>query len=232
MNNLSPDRLPNLRFGLFEEDVLPIPCAESEVDGYNAAIWHPLPMVVDSRITSDLSIGIVRSWNQNGPAKAKLAYLQVTHLDMERKPKTGEFIVHHELARDVMEISQDLFAAAFPIEQERLIDYWDADDERSMSDNNSSALCVRAITSGTTLSNHALGRALDINTKFNPYHNCAKGIVAPAVGDKFLDRSRNVPGMIHDGDAVVKAFESRGWEWGGRWRDPIDYQHFQKPLKG
>ena len=65
----------------------------------------------------------------------------------------------------------------------------------------------------------------------NPYHNRAKGIIAPVVGEAFLDRSKDTPGMIKDGDAVVKAFVSRGWQWGGLWKDPIDYQHFQKPAK-
>jgi hypothetical protein len=31
--------------------------------------------------------------------------------------------------------------------------------------------------------------------------------------------------MIHDGDVVVRAFASIGWQWGGRWRKPRDYQH-------
>jgi hypothetical protein len=31
--------------------------------------------------------------------------------------------------------------------------------------------------------------------------------------------------MILDGDVVVQAFEAIGWEWGGRWDDPIDTMH-------
>jgi hypothetical protein len=50
--------------------------------------------------------------------------------------------------------------------------------------------------------------------------------VLPPAGRAFLDRSRWRPGMIHAGDAVVRAFAAVGWPWGGRWHEPRDYQHF------
>ena len=30
----------------------------------------------------------------------------------------------------------------------------------------------------------------------------------------------DAPGVIGDGDVVVRVFTSRGWEWGGRWTSP------------
>ena len=41
-----------------------------------------------------------------------------------------------------------------------------------------------------------------------------------------LNRSLRRRGMIHAGDRVVRAFAAVGWEWGGRWSSPKDYQHF------
>jgi len=41
-----------------------------------------------------------------------------------------------------------------------------------------------------------------------------------------LDRLLHLPGMIHAGDAVVRAFASVGWGWGGAWSGDKDYQHF------
>jgi hypothetical protein len=32
--------------------------------------------------------------------------------------------------------------------------------------------------------------------------------------------------VIHGGDGVVHAFRNVGWEWGGKWQGPRDYQHF------
>jgi hypothetical protein len=32
--------------------------------------------------------------------------------------------------------------------------------------------------------------------------------------------------MAVAGGVLVRAFESIGWKWGGRWRGSPDYQHF------
>ena len=220
---------PDLNFGFFETEALAAPVHERKEGPYQAAIWHPLPGLVDERITSCGEV--VRSWRPEGPPKATLAYVQVTHLNRKGEAATGELIVHESLALEIVDIASDIFGAAFPIEGMRLIDYFDADDDRSMRGNNSSALCVRPITGGGTLSNHSLGRAVDLNTRLNPYHHYERKITAPVEGEEFLDRTRDVPGMIKEGDAVVRAFDRRGWEWGGRWKDRVDYQHFQKPEK-
>jgi len=58
------------------------------------------------------------------------------------------------------------------------------------------------------------------------------GLVGPGAGAglqvsrPYLDRSRQLKGMIHAGDAVVRAFASVGWGWGGSWTGTKDYQHF------
>jgi hypothetical protein len=43
---------------------------------------------------------------------------------------------------------------------------------------------------------------------------------------RYLARSLHLPGMIHAGDAVVRAFAAEGWGWGGVWSGTRDYQHF------
>ena len=52
------------------------------------------------------------------------------------------------------------------------------------------------------------------------------GYVSPPAGAPYADRSRRVPGLIHSGGAVVRAFAAVGWGWGGYWDWPKDYQHF------
>ena len=42
----------------------------------------------------------------------------------------------------------------------------------------------------------------------------------------YVDRSRDLIGMIHDSDLVVRSFAAIGWEWGGRWSSGKDYMHF------
>jgi hypothetical protein len=34
--------------------------------------------------------------------------------------------------------------------------------------------------------------------------------------------------MIEPGDAVVRAFDSIGWTWGGTWHSLKDLQHFSQ----
>ena len=51
-------------------------------------------------------------------------------------------------------------------------------------------------------------------------------IVSPRNGARYADRSLRVPGLVHEGGAVVKAFARVGWGWGGDWSWPKDYQHF------
>ena len=60
--------------------------------------------------------------------------------------------------------------------------------------------------------------------QFQPY--VAGGQVSPPAGRRYADRARRAPGMIHAGDAVVRAFAAAGWRWGGAWRGGRDYQHF------
>jgi D-alanyl-D-alanine carboxypeptidase-like protein len=94
-----------------------------------------------------------------------------------------------------------------------------------MAANNTSAFNCRAVTGGSAWSEHSYGWAIDVNPVQNPYVDSG-GAVLPPEGSPFLDRSQKVEGLIHAGGTVVRAFEAIGWGWGGRWEDPVDYQHF------
>jgi hypothetical protein len=73
-------------------------------------------------------------------------------------------------------------------------------------------------------SQHSYGWAVDLNPFENPY--VSGKTVLPREAKRYADRSRRDPGMVHAGDATVKAFRAVGWTWGGTWRSPKDYQHF------
>jgi hypothetical protein len=78
----------------------------------------------------------------------------------------------------------------------------------------------------TRWSAHALGLAVDVNPFQNPY---SKGdLVLPELATAYLDRDRDLPGMISGGGPVVAAFERIGWKWGGRWTSPVDRHHFSQ----
>ncbi len=160
-----------------------------------------------------------------------LRYLKVLHVGFDRKTHTGELVVNRLIADDVLDIFKQLYEAGYEIEKIRLIDEYNADDEKSMSDNNSSAFNFRYISYSTKLSKHALGLAVDINTLYNPYVKNVNGRrnVEPANAEKYTDRSIEFPHKIDHDDLCYKVFMQHGFEWGGDWEHAKDYQHFEMP---
>ena len=106
-----------------------------------------------------------------------------------------------------------------------LVDAYGSSDDRSLAANNTSAFNCRFVAGTTRWSEHAYGRAIDLNPVQNPYVS-SSGHVSPPSGAAYVDRSKRAKGMIHAGDAVVRAFVAIGWGWGGYWGSPKDYQHF------
>lgn len=168
------------------------------------------------------------SWRPGCPVPpAELRRIALSYVGFDGRPHRGELVVHRDVVSDVIEIFGDLYSARFPIEKMRTVDnYPRADDELSMRDDNTSAFNCRSLASGSW-SLHAYGRAIDVNPLVNPYIS-ASGDLQPITARAYLDRTRTDPGMIRDGDVVTRAFGQRGWRWGGHWRDPIDYQHFER----
>ena len=158
-----------------------------------------------------------------------LRYLKVLHVGFDRKTHTGELVVNRLIADDVLDIFKQLYEAGYEIEKIRLIDEYDADDEKSMRDNNSSAFNFRYISYTTKLSKHALGMAVDINTLYNPYIKEVDGrlSIEPANAAEYVDRSKDFPHKIDHDDICYKLFVKHGFEWGGDWTASKDYQHFE-----
>ena len=144
------------------------------------------------------------------------------------RPTAATLIVHEDLAAEVVAIFEQLLQLRYPIEKIRTVDnYPGADDELSMEDNNTSAFNCRDIPGTGRWSQHAFGRAIDVNPLLNPEID-RTGAIQPKTAAPYLDRNRTDPGILHAGDAVVRVFTDRGWRWGGDWRSPIDYQHFER----
>ena len=74
------------------------------------------------------------SYKENPYVKlCDLAYLRVRYYDFEHKVQSGELIVARKLAQEVLDIFYELFEGGYEIEKIRLVDEYDADDERSMA---------------------------------------------------------------------------------------------------
>lgn len=159
-----------------------------------------------------------------------LRYVHVRHMGFDGEVKDGELVVNKAIADDVLAIFEELYKADYPIEKVRLVDEYDADDEASMSDNNSSAFNFRFISHTTRISKHGLGMAVDINTRYNPYVKTVDGklSIEPANGADYVDRSKDFPHKIDHEDLCYKLFKEHGFTWGGDWTHSKDYQHFER----
>ncbi|MBB2922921.1 M15 family metallopeptidase [Cellulomonas cellasea] len=177
-----------------------------------------------SPIGPELTARMAPSWRPGCPVPLEdLRHLTLTHHDFDGGVVTGELVVHADVADGVVEVFRTLFDAGYPIRSMRLVDDFGGSDDASMAADNTSAFNCRAITRGTGWSEHAYGRALDLNPRENPY---VRGtLVLPPEGRPYADRP-DLPGVVHAGDVVVTAFAAAGWRWGGDWTSPIDYQHF------
>lgn len=160
-----------------------------------------------------------------------LRYLHVLHKNLNGETLEGELVVNVHIADTVLDLMRKLYEADYPIEKIRLVDEYDADDERSMADNNSSAFNYRVVSGTTTISTHGLGMAIDINPLYNPYITTRNGEqhVEPANGVPYVDRSGDYDYKIDREDLAYKLFCEAGFEWGGAWKNSKDYQHFQIP---
>lgn len=163
--------------------------------------------------------------------RQELRHLHVLHRNAQDSICQGELVCHKRIAHDLIDIFQQLFQAHYPIERIRLIDDYDANDECSMTDNNSSCFCFRSVAGTRKLSKHAQGLAIDINTLYNPCVRWRNGrqTVEPAAGEPYADRTKSFPYKIEAGDLLHTLFLQHGFTWGGSWQSLKDYQHFEKP---
>ncbi len=160
-----------------------------------------------------------------------LRYLHVLHVGFDGESHEGEIICNKYIADDLLEIFQALYEAKYPIEKIKLVDEYDADDERSMADNNSSSFNFRFISHTTKISKHGYGLAMDINTLYNPYVKTVNGklSIEPANAADYVDRSQDFPYKIDENDLAYQLFIAHGFQWGGAWKNSKDYQHFEVP---
>lgn len=164
--------------------------------------------------------------------KNDLRYLTVKHYDEKGDVKQGEIVCNKQIANDLIEIFWQLYEIKYPIEKMVLIDEYDGDDERSMTDNNTSCFNYRTIAGSKKLSKHAQGLAIDINPRYNPCVRAVNGklVSSPQSGRNwaFSRSTKKHPMLIKYGDQLHQLFLKHGFRWGGSWKTLKDYQHFEK----
>ncbi len=165
------------------------------------------------------------SWREGCPVSLRdLRLVTLTHWGFDGRPRTGRLIVHRDAAAELVAVFRELYAAKFPIRRMVPIDAYGASDFRSIEADNTSAFNCRYVDGTTRWSEHAYGRAIDVNPIENPY--VSGGRTSHAASRPYVDRTSRRPGMAFEGGVLVRAFDRLGWGWGGRWTPVKDYQHF------
>ena len=148
--------------------------------------------------------------------------LDLPFCGLDGEVRTGQLMVHRDLAAEVWEIFQEILRARFPLHSLLPAVVFGWSDDLSMAANNSSGFNYRRAVGKSKLSEHSWGRAIDLNPVQNPYIRGELVLPPGAV------RDASQPGTLLPDGEVVAAFESRGWTWGGRWTTLLDWHHFEK----
>ena len=173
-------------------------------------------------------------WHAGCPVPlSRLRVLTVSYWGFDNRAHTGQLVVNEDAAAPLARVFRRLYTLRFPIRHMRLADAYGPKGARPADNDISGAFeCRQAVASPCTgrarsgtgsWSEHAYGRAVDLNPVENPYVGC--GQTRDRASKPYLDRSRLRRGMVTS--AVVAAFRSIGWGWGGDWAGSTkDYMHF------
>jgi D-alanyl-D-alanine carboxypeptidase len=171
-------------------------------------------------------IGVV--WQKGCPVPlSDLRTVTASYKTFQGFEAIGSVVVHHRYAKPMQQALRQLYESNFPIESMAPMEVFGGDDERSRLANNTSVFNCRRVKGTRVYSEHAYGRAIDINPLQNPFVKLNE-IKNNQTNGKFFDRASvvNKPGVIYPQSVPVKAFRQMGWAWGGYWRGNKDYQHF------
>jgi D-alanyl-D-alanine carboxypeptidase len=177
------------------------------------------------RLSSSWRSRLRHTWHPGCPQPLSgLALIRLTYWGFDKRAHTGELIVNSAVTKKIIRVFAVLYRARYQIRRMVLPDMYQGSDLRSTNADNTSAFNCRLVDGTNDWSMHAHGLAVDINPCENVYID--GGHIDPPRCTANADRSRHVPGLIHEGGLVTRAFGAIGWGWGGRWVTPKDYQHF------
>jgi D-alanyl-D-alanine carboxypeptidase len=212
-------------------DVVEVAPAEDEpVQGRQRTGFHgkndPLPPALSAEMRGT-------TWKPGCPVGlADLRLLHFNYWGLSGVIKRGPMVVNATVAEDVLWVFRQLFDARFPLKRVGLTREFVPEDfepiissKRSVTASFNCRPVITPLGPGDAFSQHSYGLAIDVNPVQNPFVT-AEGFVRNTEARPYVDRSKDLPGMIHAGDVVVRSFVAIGWEWGGDWSGGKDYMHF------
>lgn len=169
---------------------------------------------------------VKHSWHPGCPVPLSgLRMIKMRYRGFDHKPHTGRLVVAASATHNVIKVFRKLYREKYPIRRMKPVDAYGGSDFKSIDADNTSAFNCRSATGSSSWSEHAYGKAIDLNPCENPYVY-ADGRVEHKHCRKYAHRGRHDRGLIHAGDKTVDAFAAIGWGWGGVWTGDRDYQHF------
>ena len=197
----------------------------SALTPYHSSI-KPLPASVKSELVRG------HYWHKGCPTSlSDLRLLRVTYRGFDKHNHTGQMVVNKTAAPKLAQVFHRLYLLHFPIHHMSVAETYGVNGKPSKEpDPTGSFECRDAVPSPCSggnstgnWSNHAYGMAVDVNPVENPYVGCGQS--RDPLAQSYRDRSRHRPGMVTA--AVIRAFRSVGWGWGGSWSgNTKDYMHF------
>jgi hypothetical protein len=169
-------------------------------------------------------------WHRGCPVLlSQLRVLGYRYHGFDEKTHVGQILVNEKVARPLAKVFGRLYRMRFPIRNGAFSSAYGQHPFAS-GDVTASFECRQAAASPCTgkartgtWSMHAYGEAVDLDPRENPYVGC--GMTRDKTALSYLKRSWHRPGMVTP--AVVRAFASIGWGWGGSWVGSTkDYMHF------
>jgi len=162
------------------------------------------------------------TWSSECPApREELRWVRLVFWGFDGRTHTGELLLRADAVEAVVAGFAHLHERRFPIEEMRIVTRADLDAPATGDGNNTTAFVCRPTRGSTSWSEHAQGRAVDVNPFHNPY---VKGeVVLPELATAYVDRAAHRPGMLRVDD--VAGFLGAGWQWGGQWRSLLDWMH-------
>jgi hypothetical protein len=194
----------------------------------SAQAFHASSQPVTASVRNELIAA--HEWHKGCPVPfSGLRVITLTYWGFDKQEHTGQMVVNAQAVAPLTIVFRKLYELHFPIHYMSLDDAYGPSPPKS-GDVTASFECRQAVPSpcsggtGTgSWSLHAYGDAVDINPVENPYVGCGQTRDKTAV--TFMKRTPLRRGMVTP--AVLAAFESVGWGWGGSWYGSTkDYMHF------
>ena len=195
-----------------------------------ASASSPRPGVAQLTAAQKHDILHAGEWHQGCPVwLSQVRLLTYRYYGFDHATHLGQIVVNAKVAYPLARVFRKLLAMRFPIRDGAFLSAYGPHAWQS-GDVTASFECRDAVpspcsggTSTHTWSEHAYGEAVDLDPRENPYVGC--GMTRDKTSLSYLKRKDVRPGMVTP--AVVRAFASIGWGWGGAWFGSTkDYMHF------